>query len=42
MDSVQQRLGRIDVLVNVAGGFHWEKLEHGDIEPWDRMSSINL
>jgi NAD(P)-dependent dehydrogenase (short-subunit alcohol dehydrogenase family) len=42
MDSVQQRLGRIDVLVNVAGGFRWEKLEHGDIDTWDRMYSINL
>jgi NAD(P)-dependent dehydrogenase (short-subunit alcohol dehydrogenase family) len=42
MDSVRQRLGRIDVLVNVAGGFRWQKLENGDIDTWDQMYSMNL
>ena len=42
MDSVQQRLGRLDVLVNVAGGFRWQKLENGDVDTWDQMYSMNL
>ncbi|HEY4365817.1 MAG TPA: SDR family NAD(P)-dependent oxidoreductase [Steroidobacteraceae bacterium] len=42
IDSVRQQLGRIDVLVNVAGGFHWEKIEHGDLDTWERMYSMNL
>lgn len=35
-------LGGIDVLVNVAGGFRWQKLEDGSIETWDAMFAINL
>ena len=42
MDSVQQRLGRLDVLVNVAGGFRWQKLENGDVDTWEQMYSMNL
>lgn len=42
MDKVRQQLGRIDVLVNVAGGFRWEKIEGGHIETWDLMYSMNL
>ena len=30
------------MLVNVAGGFRWEKLEDGEIETWDSMYSMNL
>ncbi|KTE00685.1 MULTISPECIES: SDR family NAD(P)-dependent oxidoreductase [unclassified Sphingopyxis] len=29
-------------LVNVAGGFVWETLEHGSIDSWDRMYRMNL
>lgn len=32
----------IDVLVNVAGGFLWEKLADGDTTAFDRMFAINL
>ena len=32
----------IDGLVNVAGGFRWEKVEDGDIETWDQLYSMNL
>jgi NAD(P)-dependent dehydrogenase (short-subunit alcohol dehydrogenase family) len=36
------RFGGIDVLVNVAGGFRWEKIADGDIETWDSLYSMNL
>jgi NAD(P)-dependent dehydrogenase (short-subunit alcohol dehydrogenase family) len=42
LDGVQRDCGRIDVVVNVAGGFRWEKLESGGIEAWDLMYSMNL
>ena len=42
METVQARLGAIDVLVNVAGGFRWQTLEQGDVAGWDEMFAINL
>lgn len=42
MQRAEQALGGIDVLVNVAGGFRWEKIENGDVEVWDRLYTINL
>jgi NAD(P)-dependent dehydrogenase (short-subunit alcohol dehydrogenase family) len=42
MDAARARLGRIDALINVAGGFRWQKLEEGDVDTWDRMFAINL
>lgn len=40
--QVGDRLGGLDVLVNVAGGFRWETLEAGDPGTWDAMHRINL
>jgi NAD(P)-dependent dehydrogenase (short-subunit alcohol dehydrogenase family) len=40
--SVVSRLGGLDVLVNVAGGFRWEKIEGGKIDTWDFLYNINL
>lgn len=37
-----QSLGGMDALVNVAGGFHWETLEAGSIDTWDRLYAMNL
>lgn len=34
--------GGIDVLLNIAGGFVWQKVEGGDLAAWDRMYAINL
>jgi NAD(P)-dependent dehydrogenase (short-subunit alcohol dehydrogenase family) len=42
MAAIAMRFGRIDVLVNIAGGFQWEKLEDGDPETWDQMYAMNL
>jgi NAD(P)-dependent dehydrogenase (short-subunit alcohol dehydrogenase family) len=37
-----EALGGLDGLVNVAGGFVWEKLEGGSIDTFDRMYRLNL
>jgi NAD(P)-dependent dehydrogenase (short-subunit alcohol dehydrogenase family) len=42
MASIAMSFGGIDVLVNVAGGFRWEKIEDGDIDTWDSLYSMNL
>jgi NAD(P)-dependent dehydrogenase (short-subunit alcohol dehydrogenase family) len=42
MAGIEQRWQRIDGLINVAGGFAWEKLSDGALETWDRMYEINL
>lgn len=34
--------GRIDALVNIAGGFSWETVTDGHIETWDRQYQMNL
>lgn len=36
------RFGRLDVLVNVAGGFSWEPLSTNSPETWDRLYAINV
>jgi NAD(P)-dependent dehydrogenase (short-subunit alcohol dehydrogenase family) len=45
-DSVMRRIvqggGRLDGLVNVAGGFRWEKLEGGALDSWDSLYRVNL
>lgn len=40
--QVTAQLGGIDVLVNIAGGFTWETLEHGSLTSWDRMFAMNV
>jgi NAD(P)-dependent dehydrogenase (short-subunit alcohol dehydrogenase family) len=42
LDDVIKTHGRLDILVNVAGGFRWEKLEGGSIATWDAMYAKNL
>jgi NAD(P)-dependent dehydrogenase (short-subunit alcohol dehydrogenase family) len=42
MQSVISRFGRLDVLVNIAGGFRWQTLMDGDLAGWDQMYAINL
>ena len=41
-DQVAQEFDGLDVLVNVAGGFRWERVSDGGLETWDQMYSINL
>jgi NAD(P)-dependent dehydrogenase (short-subunit alcohol dehydrogenase family) len=42
LDSINAQLGRIDVLINVAGGFRWEKIIDGSVDTWDIMYGRNL
>lgn len=41
-NRVVEHFGRIDGLVNVAGGFAWETLESGSLDTWDRMYQMNV
>jgi NAD(P)-dependent dehydrogenase (short-subunit alcohol dehydrogenase family) len=40
--DVVTKFGRLDALVNIAGGFAWEKVEGGNASCWDRLFAINL
>lgn len=40
--DVTAKLGGVDVLVNIAGGFTWETLEGGSIDAWERMFTMNV
>ena len=42
MAAIAMRFGGIDVLVNVAGGFRWEKVEGGTLDTWDALYTMNL
>jgi len=42
VERVFKEAGRIDGLVNLAGGFQWDKLEDSTLESWDSMFRINL
>lgn len=42
LSKIVQAAGRLDGLVNIAGGFHFEKLEGGTLETWDSMYRMNL
>lgn len=42
MDDIADRLGRIDALLNIAGGFAWQTTEGGDPKTWDRMFTMNV
>lgn len=41
IEQVVERFGRLDVLMNIAGGFVWQTVD--DAQPtWDRMFDLNL
>jgi NAD(P)-dependent dehydrogenase (short-subunit alcohol dehydrogenase family) len=42
MRRIVQETGRLDGLVNIAGGFRFEKLEQGTLETWDSQYRMNL
>lgn len=42
MQSVRDKTGRIDALLNIAGGFVWETFGDGAIETWERMFKLNV
>ena len=42
MGAVKAKFGRIDALLNIAGGFQWATVEDRAAESWDRMYALNL
>jgi NAD(P)-dependent dehydrogenase (short-subunit alcohol dehydrogenase family) len=40
--DVVTKFGRLDALVNIAGGFVWENVVGRDSASWDRLFAINL
>jgi len=42
MNSIREKAGRIDALLNIAGGFTWTSLADSDDAAWERMHKINL
>lgn len=42
MTTIAEQAGRIDALLNIAGGFAWKKLADDDIAVWERMFTLNL
>ena len=42
MAQVKVKFGRLDALLNIAGGFQWETVEGGRAESWDLLFSQNL
>jgi NAD(P)-dependent dehydrogenase (short-subunit alcohol dehydrogenase family) len=42
IDAVAAHFGKIDALVNIAGGFAFETVAEGDPNTWQRMYSLNV
>ena len=42
MDVIIAKLGQIDALVNIAGGFRWETVAKGSLDTWDQLYQLNL
>lgn len=42
VQSAAQSMNGLDGVVNIAGGFRWEKIEGGSLETWDRLYNVNL
>ena len=40
--AVVERFGHLDALLNIAGGFKWEKLEDGAVESWPDLYRLNV
>lgn len=42
MARISEEAGRIDALLNIAGGFTWAKIEQSGADVWTRMATLNL
>jgi NAD(P)-dependent dehydrogenase (short-subunit alcohol dehydrogenase family) len=42
IDAVATRFGRLDALINIAGGFAFEAIAEGDPKTWHRMYALNV
>ncbi len=41
-DMIKAHFERIDVLINVAGGFRWETVADGDLSTWRKLYEMNV
>lgn len=42
IEQIVARFGRLDALLNIAGGFVWEKIEGAGPANWERLFAMNL
>jgi len=42
IDAAAAHFGRLDALVNIAGGFAYETVADGEVRTWERMYALNL
>jgi NAD(P)-dependent dehydrogenase (short-subunit alcohol dehydrogenase family) len=42
VDAAAKHFGRLDALINIAGGFAFETIGDGDIQTWQRMHALNV
>ena len=42
MAAIKSNFGRLDILINNAGGFRWETVEAGDVATWDALYAMNV
>ncbi|WP_407183513.1 SDR family oxidoreductase [Bradyrhizobium centrosematis] len=42
VDAAARHFGRLDALINIAGGFAFETVGDGDIKTWQRMHALNV
>jgi NAD(P)-dependent dehydrogenase (short-subunit alcohol dehydrogenase family) len=42
LDTAYTHMGRVDVLINIAGAFRWQTVADGDPESWDFLFRINV
>lgn len=42
MEDAHAKTGRLDALLNIAGGFRWQTLADGDLETWDALYKLNV
>jgi|TARA_R110001583_G_scaffold187287_1_gene348471 NAD(P)-dependent dehydrogenase (short-subunit alcohol dehydrogenase family) len=42
MTAAAEKMGGIDSLINIAGGFIWENFANSNIDSWDKMFHINV
>lgn len=42
IDGIVARFGRLDALINIAGGFAFQTIAEGDPQTWQRLYAINV
>lgn len=42
LDAVNDQLGQLDAVLNIAGAFRWETIADGDPATWDLMYKVNV